>query len=90
MANWPSARSDHWTALLKARAIENQAYVVGVNRVGEDGNGEHYRGDSRVLDPLGQVIFRAPERESVHTVALDRVALEDARRSLWTRLLLWG
>ncbi len=51
VANWPAPRSLHWQALLTARAIENQAYVAGCNRVGSDGNGCHYRGDSRVINP---------------------------------------
>jgi len=56
VANWPAPRSLHWQALLTARAIENQAYVVGCNRVGTDGNGHHYRGDSRVISPQGEII----------------------------------
>ena len=55
VANWPSSRRAHWQALLVARAIENQAYVVGVNRVGE-GGGLHYAGDSRIVDPLGEIL----------------------------------
>jgi len=51
-ANWPESRRTHWMMLLRARAIENQAYVVGVNRVGE-GGGLAYCGDSRIIDPLG-------------------------------------
>jgi len=51
-ANWPESRRTHWVSLLRARAIENQAYVVGVNRVGE-GGGLSYCGDSRIIDPLG-------------------------------------
>jgi predicted amidohydrolase len=51
-ANWPESRRTHWMSLLRARAIENQAYVVGVNRVGE-GGGLAYCGDSRIIDPLG-------------------------------------
>jgi predicted amidohydrolase len=58
VANWPSARSSHWKALLRSRAIENQAYVVGVNRVGE-GDGLSYQGDSAVIDPLGEVLKEA-------------------------------
>ena len=61
-ANWPGVRRRHWTALLQARAIENQAYVVGVNRVGH-GDGLEYTGDSRVIDPLGEVLVEAPEGE---------------------------
>ena len=55
VANWPERRRLHWTALLQARAIENQAYVVGVNRVGH-GNGLDYSGDSRIVDPWGEVL----------------------------------
>jgi predicted amidohydrolase len=53
VANWPASRSQHWTTLLSARAIENQAYVVGVNRVGS-GGGLDYSGDSRVVGPFGE------------------------------------
>jgi omega-amidase len=56
IANWPKKRRDHWSTLLKARAIENQAYVIGVNRIGEDGNGVEYSGDSTVFNPLGEKI----------------------------------
>jgi omega-amidase len=56
IANWPASREDHWETLLKARAIENQCFVIGVNRTGTDGNGIIYSGASRVVDPLGQVI----------------------------------
>ncbi len=55
VANWPSSRRHHWRSLLMARAIENQAYVVGVNRVGS-GDGLEYVGDSMILDPLGEVL----------------------------------
>lgn len=91
VANWPAARAFHWKALLKARAIENQAYVVGVNRVGRDGNGHAYSGDSMVLDPLGEVLYRAANRETVHTLDLDRVALEDYRRRFpaWRDADVW-
>ena len=63
-ANWPARRREHWMALLRARAIENQAYVVGVNRVGtapssEGGNTLEYSGDSLIVDPLGQVLASA-------------------------------
>ena len=58
VANWPATRSNHWKTLLRARAIENQAYVIGVNRVGE-GDGLSYQGDTVILDPLGEVIKEA-------------------------------
>jgi omega-amidase len=54
-ANWPERRSAAWKSLLVARAIENQAYVIGVNRIGEDGNGINHSGDSAMYDPLGEL-----------------------------------
>ena len=57
-ANWPERRRLHWQVLLQARAIENQAYVVGVNRVGE-GGGLSYVGDSRIVDPVGELLATA-------------------------------
>lgn len=81
VANWPAARAAHWTALLTARAIENQAYIIGINRVGLDGNGHAYSGDSMALDPQGQVIFHARDQEVVHTVDLDASAQETYRQS---------
>jgi predicted amidohydrolase len=64
VANWPRQRRAHWSALLRARAIENQAYVVGVNRVGT-GDGLTYVGDSVILDPLGEPIASAADTECV-------------------------
>lgn len=66
VANWPAPRSLHWQTLLAARAIENQAYVAGCNRVGTDGNGHHYRGDSRVINPQGEVIATAEAHQATH------------------------
>jgi omega-amidase len=63
-ANWPEKRRLHWQTLLQARAIENQAYVVGVNRVG-DGGGIAYCGDSRIVDPLGELLATASRTESI-------------------------
>ena len=63
-ANWPEARRLHWQALLHARAIENQAYVIGCNRVGE-GGGLAYSGDSRMVDPLGELLATAARSESI-------------------------
>ena len=56
LANWPGSRKDHWETLLKARAIENQCFVIGVNRTGKDGNGIRYPGASHVYDPMGNDI----------------------------------
>ena len=63
-ANWPEQRREHWQALLLARAIENQAYVVGVNRVGS-GGGLDYAGDSRIIDPHGELLATAGRTETV-------------------------
>ena len=64
-ANWPAARGHHWRSLLVARAIENQAYVVGCNRVGEAPGGLAYAGDSMIVDPLGEVLATVTGQESV-------------------------
>ena len=85
VANWPAARAAHWKALLKARAIENQAYVIGVNRVGRDGNGHAYAGDTMALDFQGEVLFHAGDKALVHTLTLDPAALETYR----TRFPAW-
>ncbi|HEY5076998.1 MAG TPA: carbon-nitrogen family hydrolase [Acidimicrobiia bacterium] len=69
-ANWPASRREHWTALLRARAIENQAYVVGVNRVGEGGR-LHYSGDSLIVDPFGEVVAEAADTETIITADID-------------------
>jgi len=62
-ANWPSSRREHWMALLRARAIENQAWVIGCNRVGE-GGGLSYGGDSLIIDPYGEVVARGDDTET--------------------------
>jgi predicted amidohydrolase len=61
-ANWPASRREHWSTLLRARAIENQAYVIGCNRVGE-GGGLVYSGDSVVVDPFGEIVAEGPNEE---------------------------
>ena len=66
VANWPSARALHWNRLLQARAIENQAYVVGVNRVGMDEVHQHYVGDSTIYGPAGEVIVHSQEPGSFY------------------------
>lgn len=80
VANWPAARSNAWSTLLLARAIENQCYVVGVNRVGEDGKGIAYSGDSVIVDPKGQVMSHLiPSQEGIETMELDLSALNEFR-----------
>ncbi len=78
-ANWPAARRYAWTTLLRARAIENQAYVAGVNRVGDDGNGIAHAGDSAVLDFTGQPLLELHAEAQQATVPLDLAALRNWR-----------
>lgn len=79
IASWPAVRVDHWLALLRARAIENQAYVVGVNRCGEDPNWE-YPGASVVIDPHGKMVADAGSQEGVAVAGLSVDVVEDWRR----------
>lgn len=80
VANWPKRRSPHWRTLLRARAIENQAYVAAVNRVGRDGNGIDYSGDSAVIDPLGKVLFEETNDACTTTLRLSKKTLTDYRQ----------
>lgn len=81
-ANWPEKRRNAWRTLLLARAIENQSYVVGVNRVGEDGNGIGYVGDSLVADPLGSVVADAGNVAAPIIATLERKQLMEVRERL--------
>lgn len=80
VANWPQARQAHWDTLLRARAIENQAYVIGVNRVGTDGRGIVYAGGSQLIDPKGEVIAHAGEGVGTLTGTLDPELLQAYRQ----------
>jgi omega-amidase len=75
VASWPARRKLAWSTLLRARAIENLCYVVGVNRVGPDGNGVAYCGGSVAVDFLGQPLSEEHALDDVETVVLDREAL---------------
>jgi len=77
-ANWPESRSDVWATLLKARAIENQCYVAGVNRIGTDGNGIKYCGDSMIIGPKGNIIATAG-LDSEEAVTID-ISLDELNR----------
>ena len=79
VANWPSSRRAHWQALLVARAIENQAYVVGVNRVGE-GGGLHYSGDSRIIDPQGEILAAGAGGETILLADVDPLVVAETRK----------
>jgi predicted amidohydrolase len=80
VANWPERRSLAWKTLLRARAIENQSYVIGVNRVGDDGNNIHHSGDSMIVDPLGEILYEKAEVEDVYTLTLRKDSLAEVRR----------
>ena len=81
VANWPNTRISAWDVLLKARAIENQAYVIGLNRVGTDGFNAQYPGHSHVLDPEGDCISMAPEYEvGLVEVTLSKNHLTECRK----------
>jgi predicted amidohydrolase len=82
VANWPERRSNAWRTLLQARAIENQCYVIGVNRVGEDGNGIYHSGNSMVVDAMGEVLFEQAHEPAIHTITLSKDALNDVRNRL--------
>ena len=80
VANWPEPRKKVWKALLPARAIENMAYVCGVNRVGIDGKGFTYRGDSMIFSPKGKKLADAGKREEItRTCTLNKSDLEELR-----------
>lgn len=79
VANWPEKRNHAWKTLLQARAIENQSYVIGVNRVGEDGNGIYHSGDSMVIDPLGEVLYHKKDDEDIFTMTLQKENLQQVR-----------
>ena len=82
VANWPKTRAEHWKALLKARAIENQCYTVGVNRVGEDAKGLEYSGDTSLIDYYGTVIHQCSTVASIFTTALSKEKLLHYRSKL--------
>ena len=83
VANWPERRSHAWRTLLQARAIENQCYVMGVNRIGPDGQGITHRGDSMIVDPLGEIVWEAPPyQEAVFTYTLPFATLQEVRTKL--------
>lgn len=80
LANWPETRQAHWEALLKARAIENQCFVIGVNRIGQDGNGLHYRGGSSVISPMGELLLHADNNTEFSAVKIDLQEVEEVRK----------
>ncbi len=82
VANWPEKRAHAWRTLLQARAIENQCYVIGVNRVGVDGNNHKYLGDSMVVDPLGEPIVHLKNDVASETFTLEKENVDTIRQKL--------
>ncbi len=80
VANWPEARSLPWKALLQARAIENLSYVVGVNRIGSDGKGIAYCGNSSIISPKGEILWQKESTEEIETVVLGKAELDSFRK----------
>jgi omega-amidase len=85
VANWPERRSSAWKSLLIARAIENQCYVIGVNRVGNDGNAIYHSGNTIIIDPMGEILYHMADNEEVFTMTLSKVRLDEVR----IRLPFW-
>jgi len=82
IANWPERRIAHWRTLIAARAIENQAYVIGVNRVGHDGNEVYHSGDSTCIDPNGNVVYCKRDEEDLYTLSIIADEVKKTRLAL--------
>lgn len=85
VANWPERRNNAWKTLLQARAIENQCFVVGVNRVGKDGNDIYHSGDSSVINPMGEMLYTKEHDEDINTITLHKQEVDNLR----TKLPFW-
>ena len=79
VANWPSTRIAAWDTLLRARAIENQCYVIAVNRVGQDENGLEYPGHSSVIAPTGEIMYMGKNTEEIKTMSLQKELIQQTR-----------
>ena len=82
VANWPEPRIHAWKTLLQARAIENQSYVVGVNRIGLDGSNNNHTGESLIADPLGQVLHSSGQQDEIYTTSLSAERIDELRKKL--------
>jgi omega-amidase len=82
VANWPERRALHWRTLIPARAVENQAYVIGLNRVGHDGNEIYHSGDSTCISPTGNVIYYKRDEEDVYTFTINGDEIAKTRKAL--------
>ena len=82
VASWPKVRTNAWDILLKARAVENLSYTIGVNRIGTDNNNLEYIGHSQIIDELGNFIIKPAEREGVFLAVLDKNKMLETRNKL--------
>lgn len=82
VANWPERRNHAWKTLLQARAIENQCYVAGINRIGKDGNDIYHSGDSMFIDPMGEILYTKAHEEDVFTITLQKKVVDEIRNKL--------
>lgn len=82
VASWPEKRAKHWNTLIPARAIENQSYIVALNRVGHDGNELYYSGDTTCLDPEGKVVYYKRDEEDIYTFTIYKDAVEKTRQQM--------
>lgn len=79
VANWPEKRNHAWKTLLTARAIENQCFTIGVNRIGVDGNNINHSGDSMIVGPLGEILYHCAHEEDIFHIRLEKEALKNTR-----------
>ncbi len=79
VANWPEQRNHAWKTLLQARAIENQCFSIGVNRVGYDGNNVYHSGDTMLVDAMGKVVYEKAHDEDIVTITINKNDLEEVR-----------
>jgi omega-amidase len=82
VASWPKTRINAWDTLIKARAIENMSYAIGVNRVGEDDNGYEYTGHSQLVDYLGDYLIEPKQNEGILLATLDKSKMIEVRKKL--------
>jgi len=82
LANWPEKRAHHWRTLIPARAVENQSYIIALNRVGHDGNEVYHCGDSSCIDPQGKVVYYKRDEEDLYTFTIHRDEVDKTRQEM--------
>lgn len=82
VANWPEKRAPHWRTLIPARAVENQSFIIALNRVGHDGNEIYYSGDTTCLDPQGNVVYYKRDEEDLYTFTIHKEEVAKTRTEM--------